>query len=184
MDKQRLIKGAAFLLLVFVAAFAGVFAGMKFREARAPQPSPPPVPERLQVGNEFPDVPLVSTAGEAAAGADLLDDGGVVMFLRLDCQPCGRMVSRWQELAEAGELEGVTTIGITGDEPALVEPYRQEKGLGFPIYVDPDRRFVADWGVRAVPLVVVVGPEGEITRTFSNPADIDPDEIRREAGAA
>lgn len=183
MDKQSLIKGAGFLLLVFLAAFGGVFAGMKFREARAP--APPAMPEsKLQAGTEFPATPVVTPSGQPSDTGELVADGAVVMFLRLDCQPCADMVAAWKELEEDGDLEGVRTVGITADAPALVEPYRQEKGLDFPIFVDPERAFINRWEVRAVPLVVVVGPDGEITRTFSHPRQIESDEIRREVGAA
>lgn len=183
MDKQSLIKGAGFLLLVFIAAFGGVYAGMKFREARAP--APPPAPEsELKAGTSFPGTPVATPAGETADTANLVEEGGVVLFLRLDCEPCGNMVARWQELVEEGDLAGVTAVGITADDPSLVEPYREEKGLGFPIYIDPDGVFIREWKVQAVPLVVVVEPGGEIARTFSLPGDIDPDRLRREVGAA
>ncbi len=184
MDKSSIAKGAGFLLLVCAAAAAGVFAGLYVREARQPEVQVRMPETKLHVGAAFPDVELVSTAGEPAASGSLVDDGGVVMFLRLDCKPCGTMVAHWQELRDAGELAGVTTVGITGDDPSLVEPYRRDKGLSFPIYLDPDDVFVRDWEVRGVPYVVVVGPDGAVRQTFMVPDQIDTEEIRRQVGAA
>ena len=183
MDRQSMLRGAGFLLLVFVAAFGGVYAGMKFREARTPQIDLRTPESKLAVGETFPAVDLVSPAGEHAGSAQLVSDGGVVMFLRLDCQPCGQMVARWHELEAAGELAGIKTVGITSADPSLVEPYRQEKNLEFPIYLDPDHTFVRDWEIRAVPYVVVVGPDGAVRQIFSSPEQIDLDAIRQQVGA-
>jgi len=183
MDKQALIKGGGFLLLVFVAAFGGVYAGMRFRQAQAPSTAEVRIPDsKLTVGQAFPDVGLRSPQGQAASSAALVDGGGVVMFLSLDCQPCAQMVARWSELEAAGELAGVTTVGITSGDPSRVEPYREEKGLRFPIYLDPERTFIRDWEVQAVPYVVVVGPDGAVRERFSSPADIDVEQIRGEVG--
>jgi len=180
-DNKSLARGAGFLLLVFVAAFGGVYAGMKFRETRAP--APPPVPQsKILTGMEFPGEQVEEPQGAPHSTTELVSDGAVVLFLKLDCQPCGNMVARWQELVAAGELDGVPTLGITMDEADLIAPYRQEKGLQFPIYRDPTRRFVEEWAVSAVPLVVVVGPGGEVVDTFASPQQIDPGKIRQQVG--
>lgn len=184
MDKSSIAKGAGFLLLVFAAAAGGVFAGMYVREARQPEVRVRMPETKIHVGEAFPDVGLVSTAGEPAASSELVGGGGVVMFLRLDCKPCGDMVAHWQELQDEGELAGVTTVGITSDDRSLVEPYRRDHGLSFPIYLDPERTFIRDWEVRGTPYVVVVGPDGAVRQTFMAPQQIDVDEIRRQVGAA
>jgi peroxiredoxin len=184
MDKTSVAKGAGFLLLVFLAALGGVWAGLEFRNSQGPPAGFETPASKLAVGEAFPAVALVSPAGQRTDAAALVDDGGVVMFLRLDCEPCGVMVTRWQQLQDAGELAGVPTVGITTADPSEVEPYRREKGLGFPIYVDPDGAFVRDWEVRAVPYVVVVGPDGAVRQIFSSPREIDGDEIRRQVGLA
>jgi peroxiredoxin len=182
MDKTSVAKGAGFLLLVFLAALGGVWAGLEFRRSQGPPAGSETPVSKLAVGEAFPDVELVSPAGRQTGTAALVDAGGVVMFLRLDCEPCGVMVARWQQLQDAGDLAGVPTVGITTADPSAVEPYRREKGLGFPIYVDPDGVFVRDWGVRAVPYVVVVGPDGAVRQIFSSPQEIDGEEIRRQVG--
>ena len=91
MDKQALIKGGGFLLLVFVAAFGGVYAGMRFRQAQAPSAAEVRIPDsKLAVGEAFPDVELQSPQGEAASSAALVDGGGVVMFLAWTASPAPR----------------------------------------------------------------------------------------------
>jgi peroxiredoxin len=180
-DKKSLARGAGFLLLVFVAAFGGVFAGMKFRQSQAP-PAPAVPESKIQAGMEFPGEQVEEPQGAPHSTTELVSDGAVVMFLKLDCQPCGNMVARWQELVASGELDGVPTLGITMDEAERIPAYQEQKGLKFPIYRDPTRRFVEEWAVSAVPLVVVVGPGGEVVDTFASPQQIDPSKIRQQVG--
>lgn len=181
MDKQSLARGAGFLLLVFVAAFGGVYAGMKFREARAPEASPVPQ-SRIETGMQFPSEPVNDPAGLSFSTDELVEGGAVVMFLKLDCEPCGDMVTRWQELRDAGELDAVETVGITADAPDAIVDYRQEKGLDFNIYHDPGQRFIREWEVNAVPLVLVVEPGGEVVGSVPGPSSIEPEEIRQQVG--
>lgn len=182
MDRQSLLRGLGFLVLVFIAAFGGVFAGMKFREARAPAVGADVPESKIQQGTTFPAEQVVEPEGAVHGTSELVSDGAVVLFLRLDCQPCGRMVERWQELTDSGELAGVPTLGITISDPVEIGPYRRDKGLSFPIYHDPDGTFVQQWQVSSVPLVVVVEPGGQVARTFYAPQQIDPAEIRRQVG--
>ena len=162
------LRSAAFVVLVFVAAVAGVWAGLWFRESRAPAP---PVPASALVpGSVFPDAVLAAPDGAARRTGDLLAGrGGAVLFLKLDCGPCGRAVAAWQEAIDAGELAGVPVWGVTIDPPEEIVAYRAERGLTFPVYHDAERVSVGAWGVRSVPLVVVVDREGEIVATRSDP---------------
>jgi peroxiredoxin len=183
-NKQTLIRTAGFLLLVFLAAFGGVWAGMKFRQAQAPPAGAPAVPEsRLVAGVDFPDERLVVPEdGRELATGDLVADGAVVLFLRSDCPACGEMTKRWKELAAAGDLDGVPAFGVSIEPPETITAYRQEKELPFPVYQDAERRFIEHWEVNAVPLVVVVGPGGEVQQSFYFTSLLKADEIRRQVG--
>ncbi|HEX2251918.1 MAG TPA: redoxin domain-containing protein [Thermoanaerobaculia bacterium] len=167
MDTKNLARGAFFLLLVFVAAFGGVWAGMKFRESRAPASSAVAA-SNLQPGAELPDRAVVAPDGASHSTRELVAGGAVVMFLDLDCEPCGHMVTRWQEAIDEGELTGVDILGITTDAGERVPGYRSDKGLSFPIYVDPAGALFQDAEVTSVPLVVFVGPDGQVTGNRSD----------------
>jgi hypothetical protein len=43
-----------------------------------------------------------------------------------------------------------------------VRSYLGERGLDFPVLVDPDGRLAGRYGVRGVPTTLVIGPEGRI----------------------
>jgi cytochrome oxidase Cu insertion factor (SCO1/SenC/PrrC family) len=159
MTRRDLARGAGFLALVFVAAFAGVWAGNAFRDARAPGQS---AAEAVLVpGTVFPAETVVDAAGEPHDLARLAAGGAVVMFLAADCGACGLTLERWQPEIEGGALAGVRVIGVTSDPAERLADY-PAKGARFPVYRDAERVFVLEHGVTLVPTVVVVAPGGEI----------------------
>lgn len=159
MTRRDLARGAGFLALVFVAAFAGVWAGTAFRDAKAP--ARPAAETDLVPGAAFPAETVVDAAGAPHDLARLAADGAVVMFLAADCGACGMTLERWQPEIEGGALAGVRVIGVTYDPPERLADY-PAKGARFPVYRDAERVFGLEHGVTAVPTVVVVAPGGEI----------------------
>lgn len=177
MTRRDLARGAGFLALVFVAAFAGVWAGTAFRDARAP--AAPPGPETdLLPGAAFPAETVIDAAGQPHDLARLAADGAVVMFLAADCGACGMTLERWQPEIEGGALAGVRVIGVTYDPPERLADY-PAKGARFPVYRDAERVFGREHGVTSVPTVVVVAPGGEIRdRWVGHRDDVDFARIR------
>lgn len=161
MTRRDLVRGAGFLALVFVAAFAGVWAGNAFRDARLGGGQQPSVPPHLAAGAAFPAGTVVDAAGESHDLARLAAGGAVVMFLAADCGACGLTLERWQPEIEGGALAGVPILGVTSDPPERLAEY-PDKGARFPVYRDAERVFSLEHEVTGVPTVVVVGPGGEI----------------------
>lgn len=182
--RSSLARTLGFLALVFAVAFGGVYAGMKFREWRSPQhatgPSQPPEP-LIAAGDEFPDVALVAESGEPAGSRELLTrTGGVVLFVEPGCPACGEAVAVWQSMLDAGRLDGLPVIGVSGSSPGALAQYRADKGLTFPVYSDPERVFLRDYEVTAVPFTVIVDATGAVRRAgYEPPTDLDPDEVLR-----
>lgn len=174
-------RGRASRLVLLVSAGLAVGAGGLHLGTTARQwwgaaqgPSPPP--SRLVEGATFPDVPVVGEDGTAHGTRALVAGrGSVVMFLDLDCPPCGEMASRWQAALDQGELSGVPVIGIATAEPGAVLAYKDEHGLRLPIFADPAGLFEgAPHHVSSFPFRVVVGRSGRIEATSVRP-DEEPD---------
>lgn len=177
MTRRDLARGAGFLALVFVAAFAGVWAGTAFRDARAPGGGPGHETDLLP-GAAFPAEMVIDAAGQPHDLARLAADGAVVMFLAADCSACGMTLERWQPEIEGGALAGVRVIGVTYDPPERLADY-PAKGARFPVYRDAERVFGLEHGVTSVPTVVVVAPGGEIRdRWVGHRDDVDFARIR------
>lgn len=177
LTRRELARGAGFLVLVFAAAAAGVWAGGAFRDGRAAQPAA--VDSDLEPGAVFPTETVVDAAGGRHDLAELAADGAVVMFLTADCPACGMTLEHWRPAIEAGALTGVPILGVTADPAERLEDFRT-KGARFPVYRDPEQRFNRRHGVTEVPFVVVVGPGGEIReRWVGHRGDVDFARIRR-----
>lgn len=175
MTKRELARGAVYFVLVFVAAFAGVWAGMHFRQSRAA--GPPSVETDLVAGTPLPAGTVLDTAGQGHDLAELAADGGVVIFLAVDCGACGMTLEHWQPEIE-GALAGVPIIGISADRPERFAEF-PAKGATFPVYRDADRTYAREHGVGAVPFVVVVGPDGEIREQWiGHREDVDFERIK------
>lgn len=178
MTGKDLARGAGFLVLVAVAAFAGVWLGMEFREGRQAAP-PAAVDSDLVPGAAFPAETVVDAAGAPHDTARLAAGGGVVMFLAADCGACGMTLERWKPEIAGGALAGVPVIGLTYDPPERLADY-PAKGADFPVYRDAERVFGVEHGVTAVPTVIVVGRDGTIReRWVGHRDDVDFERIRQ-----
>lgn len=176
MAKRDLARGAGFLVLVFVAAFAGVWLGMHFRQSRAG--GPPQVDTDLVPGATLPAGTVLDTDGQSHDVAQLAADGGVLMFLSVDCGACGMTLEDWQPEIASGALAGVPIIGISADPPERFAEF-PAKGATFPVYRDANRDYAREHGVSGVPFVVVVGPGGEIREQWiGHREDVDFERIR------
>lgn len=182
MSRRDLVRGAGFLGLVFVVAFAGMWAGQEVRRWRAPDGAGPgsEIDSGLVAGAPFPAVQVLEPDGTPRDTAELTAGGALVLFLRADCPACGLTVERWRGEVASGALAGVAVVGITNDPPETIPAYREAKAIPFPVYSDPDRTFVERHGVTAVPFVVAVAPGGRIRdRQVGHREDADLERLAR-----
>jgi peroxiredoxin len=162
-NRKTIARWAAYLVLLVVVGFAGLWTGGKIREWRAPEAPPAPTLDtELVAGAPFPSAPVLASDGTVADTAEQTRNGAVVHFMRFDCPACGMTVDQWRDVVAEGELAGVPVVGITSDPPEAIESYREAKAVPFPVYADPDRTFIERYGVSSVPFVVLVAPGGTI----------------------
>lgn len=179
--RSALLRGAGFAVVLIAVGAAGLWTGRMVQRAR--QPERPPASElpapAFAAGDRFPAVPLVAPDGAEVASDQLLAGrGGVVLFLDPDCPACTEAVAVWQSWLDAGALEGVPVVGISGDTPEAVAAYREQYGLGFPIYADPGGIFAVEHGVTVVPTTVMLDASGKVRFAGYQPLeDLDPEEV-------
>lgn len=174
------MRGIGFLVLVSLAAAAGLWAGGVFRHGRGAVPGT--VESDLVPGNRFPAAEVIDEAGNPHDLGRLAADGAVVMFLAADCGACGLTLEHWGPALADEELAGLAVLGVTSDPPAGLERLRA-KGARFPLYRDPGHQVGRRLGVSAVPFVVVVAPGGVIReRWIGHRDDVDFARIRRLTG--
>ena len=161
-------KVLGMLALVVVVGVAGLYVGSKLRDRVRPRPAAAPAAEfmkhALMPGAEFPDVALFDAAGTSVDCRELLDGGGVVLFLDPDCSPCTDMGRRWQHAIDE-EMVPVGRVWAVSYQPReVLDAYAGSHGFTFPVYEDRDRVFATEYGVKHYPLEIVVGVSGFVRR--------------------
>lgn len=183
---MKIFKAAAWLVLVFAVGVGGVVVGAKVRDRMRPAPQaftlPPEIAGvKMPLGDPWPEVPLISVEGDTINSLDLVEGGGVVLFLDPHCEPCGALVRRWQEAVNDGAIPLERVSGITYAPPEMIVEYRSDYELTLPIYWDAEQIFRQDYDVRHFPLAVVVGESGFVRwKNYDSVSALNMDEIERQ----
>jgi peroxiredoxin len=171
------VRTPVVVALAFVLGVAGVLAGhalrSQFGRRVQSEHAPPAVETVFQEGDPFPAVELVDEAGRRLVSTELLDpEGGVILFLTLQCPPCVDAAIRWQGFIDQGLLPASRVIVVTVDPPDAIAAFRAEHGIAFAILQDRRHRFMTEYKVNRFPLEVTVDGSGvvqEIGRDLAPP---------------
>lgn len=69
-------------------------------------------------------------------------------------------------------------VGITDEEPALVEPYLAQHRVAYPIAIDKENVLYRESGFRGIPSAVLVGADGTI-RWTGHPGELSEGEVKK-----
>ncbi len=110
----------------------------------------------------FPSLPIASLGGDAgdvrgAAGGRPM----VVDFFATWCEPCRAGFPRLAQLARAHAELAVFGVDI-GEEAPLAAAFVAREGIDYPVFVDVELRLADACGVRRLPAVLAVAPDGRI----------------------
>ena len=129
-----------------------------------PMNVPKEVTERvlLDVGAK-PQFSLTYLDGTTVTQDDLKGDIVVMDFWATWCGPCMAAMPHMLELQEKHGGKGVQIIGISLDrtEDILKDTIKKE-GMDWPQHYDPDRTITKQFGVRGIPTIYILSPEGEV----------------------
>jgi peroxiredoxin len=122
-------------------------------------------------GDPFPTVTLRTEAGDSTSTATLLRDGGVVLFLDLECPPCLDMARKWNRAVADGLIPVEQVVAIADHPDAAIGRFRADNHLDIAVYRDPASDFMSRYGVSSYPLEVMVDAAGAVVHSSGNPAD-------------
>jgi len=171
-------------LLVFVVGVGGVLAGHFLRGSlsRPPGMTVLAAPQSLlEKGMDFPDVPLTLDDGRTPGARELLGEGGgVILFLDLECPPCGDMAQKWQTALALGIPAGLRVFAVTNHPPEAIQEFKHDYAIDFPVAQDAGRVYLNTYDVDRFPLEVVVGASGKIRATsYDATARVEPAGLAR-----
>jgi len=106
------------------------------------------------------DFTLKTLTGDSITLQGLRGQWVVLNFWATWCPPCVREMPYLAQLSTERE---VTVLGVNVDETAAVAAkFAAEHTLPFPILMEPDDITLLVYGVRGLPLTVVIAPDGTI----------------------
>ncbi len=144
-------------------------------------------------GQEAPPLRLESLDAE---WVDLVSfDGQVVVldFWATWCPPCRRGLPEFQKLSEEYEREQADVVFLAvnvlercapDQRVDVVRRFMESQGLDLKVLIDRDGDVAEAWGIDAIPLTVVIGPEGEIVARFQGFKPGMSESLRKEIDAA
>ena len=153
------LRWLVFLVLITAGGFAGVYWSVETRGyLDTPIVTIQPPSSILTVGSDFPDLAVLDETGGIHWTRRLIgDEGAVVMFLEIGCEPCSVMTDKWQGLIDKSQVVDLNLFGICFQPPDEVKEYRERRGISFPIYSDTIGMFLGKYKVDKFPLRIVVG---------------------------
>ena len=80
------------------------------------------------------------------------------------CPPCRAEMPSMERLYQAYRDRGLVILAISSDRMgrSVVEPYVQERGLTFPVLLDPGAEVFSQYGVRGLPTSYLLDRQGRV----------------------
>jgi peroxiredoxin len=135
----------------------------------------------LKEGQPGPELKLEQLDGGWATRETWKGRLVILNFWATWCTPCTlempALEALWQQYRERGLVVVGVSVDRGGPRP-LIEPYRRNLGLTFPILLDPDMSTAAAWRVTSIPATFVIKPGGEVAGMAMGPREWDSPEMR------
>lgn len=107
--------------------------------------------------------------------SDVVGKGDYVLvdFWASWCAPCIREMSKIRRIQAKYENKGLKVLGIAvWDEPANSLAAAEQMGLTWPIWVNGTEKSTKEYGIKAIPTLILFGPDGNIVARSNSTADI------------
>jgi peroxiredoxin len=169
-----------------VGAFAAVVCSLSLAAAaeKAKEPageSKAPAEPILAVGDKAPDFVIKDADGKDIKLADLAAKGPVLVRLTCGCSGCDKELAYFQQLHQAYEGKGLTSLAVFKEPDAKVADYVKQKKLNMLYAVDTKgeswnvfktksmpTNFLIDKGGRIVSIAAGCDPSGLLANKLSD----------------
>lgn len=101
----------------------------------------------LEVGKKAPDFTLPSDSGQKIKLSEFRGKPVVLYFYPKDDTPgCTKEACAFRDLKSEMEALGAVVLGVSGDDVASHEKFRDKYGLNFPLLADTDHKVAEKYG--------------------------------------
>jgi peroxiredoxin len=111
---------------------------------------------------ERPEFMLHDLAGKEWKFSDLHGKVVLVNFWATWCPPCRKEMPDLETLYERFQSKGLVVLAISDEEAAKVAPFTRERGVTFPVLLDPGRKVHKAFIVEGIPRSFVYDREGKL----------------------
>ncbi len=116
----------------------------------------------VQEGQQAPRFAALGLDGSSQGLAQLAGKPAVVVFWASWCGPCMAEVPHLQDLTGSyGDRVGILGVNV-GEDPRLVASVVESRAMTWTIALDLDKSLSSRFGVRSIPLVLVLDATGRI----------------------
>lgn len=99
------------------------------------------------VGKQAADLTLLDELGRPVAISSLPAPLLAIVFRSIGDEIGQRLLRDYRDVTLALRKAGVNLCGVAQADPSSLSFLRHERGLGFPLFADPDGGGLAQWGV-------------------------------------
>ncbi|RUT36115.1 redoxin domain-containing protein [Paenibacillus zeisoli] len=130
--------------------------------------------DRLQVGDKAPSFSLLGIDGRVHHLKEYEGKAMVINFWGSWCKPCVKEMPALQQQAEKWKDKGVVVLGINaGEDEMTVQNFAEDRGVTFPILLDPNSDAVRDYNISPLPTTFFVSAKGNITSIHQGELDLN-----------
>jgi peroxiredoxin len=128
-------------------------------------------PARLQAlplpGQTAPGFRLVTTAGQRVSQENYRGHVLVMDFFATWCRPCRSAIPHLILMNRKFGSQGLQILGVSADEDGepVLRAFAEELRINYPVALAGDT-VMTDFGVRSVPVMVVIDRHGRIAQVF------------------
>jgi thiol-disulfide isomerase/thioredoxin len=119
-------------------------------------------------GQRVPDASFVTMEGNRIRVSDFAGKPVVINFWATWCGPCKEEIPELQAAHEQySASDGLTIIGVTDEDPGVVEPFVADNGMTFPVAYDRIGVSGSRYRVQSIPTTLFVDSEGIVMERYT-----------------
>ncbi|MBN2147808.1 MAG: TlpA family protein disulfide reductase [Anaerolineales bacterium] len=144
------------ILLIFGGLLIITAAAILLTDKPSSQASGP-----AQIGKPLPDFSLTDINGKTVSLSDYAGQVVLINAWATWCPPCKAEMPDLNAYYQAHQDDGFVILAINAGDPAEeAAAFAKEKGLAFPVLLDPSSRLLGALGINSFPTSILVGVDG------------------------
>ena len=116
-----------------------------------------------QVGKQVRDFSLTDINRKIVHLSDYAEKTVLINAWATWCPPCKAEMPDLNAYYQAHQDEGFVILAVNAGDPAsTAAAFASEKGLAFPVLLDPNASFLTSLGIRSYPTSILIGKDGVV----------------------